>query len=636
MRRSSRSRVGGVVVFASIAIVMIGGMAWATSATLELAEKNILDEHQGKIERAVNQIDNYMGGIRAVETLRAYTEYLPMYDKQPLVVWTRDGVQVADAAVVQFASELWETGSPHDWVDLYFQVDPNNELSSPQVLDEPAPWLQDSTKSLWGCEPRICRTWDWLVKALPDVDLGAVFSANLTDVAGVDALASSGAAGQNPNGRSSQTAKQRRGPLSHAGHNHQRFVHSRTAQMGKLPPPDCVEPEIADRNLHHRSRVPQALEPASPLAGRVEIKTGAFAKPFWIEPSPPEGRKLAFVRECTADAAVFYQGFIGDWGMLKQRLLAEVNALGLFDTADLVPVDGDDEIAIGSMATLPVRLVVPEIPGGVLAVAWNDVRGTLITSWVTALVVLVVAGVGLRNLVLLTERRMRFAYAVTHELRTPLTTFRLYADMLSAGLVPDDKKPEYFETLHQESERLSSLVEDVLEYARLENHNVELSASSTKATTLLADITASLETRCRDHGIAARSESGIANGLVVETDVDLVQRIAGVLVNNACRHARGSNDACVFVHLDGDERELRLDVTDTGPGVARSDQHTIFKPFRRGTKAEHTAQGGIGLGLALARDWASLLGGRLELVDRRHITHGGAHFRLTIPTKLTQ
>lgn len=627
MRGTSSSRIGGVVVFASIAVVMIGGMAWATSATLELAKKNILDEYEGKIARAVNQVDNYMGGIRAVETLRAYTEYQPMYDKQPLVVWTRDGVQVSDAAVVQFASELWESGSPHDWVDLYFQVDPNNELSSPQVLDEPAPWLQDSTKSLWGCEPRICRTWDWLIRVFPSVDLRAAVNADAGAHQGLELADDAASAGT----RHNSSAGRAGGKL--AGFNRKRAPH---LHIGQPRQSDCVEPEIAERNLLDRSRVPAALAPASPVAGKVEIVTGALARPFWVEPAPAEGAKLAFVRECTADASVFYQGFIGDWGMLKERLLLEVNALGEFESADLVPTDPDDEPAAGQVLTLPVRLVVPQIPGGVLGAAWNDVRGTLITSWVTAFAVLIVAGIGLRNLVLLTERRMRFAYAVTHELRTPLTTFRLYSDMLSAGLVPEEKKPEYLDTLHRESERLSALVEDVLEYARLENHKVRLSASSTKATALLDEIAETLKKRCQDHGVAPRSECGIANGLLIETDVDLVQRIAGVLLNNACRHASGSPDACVSVCLEGDEHELRLDVVDTGPGVARSELRAIFKPFRRGQNAEHTAQSGIGLGLALARDWARLLGGKLELVERHHAALGGAHFRLTIPTKLAR
>jgi signal transduction histidine kinase len=284
------------------------------------------------------------------------------------------------------------------------------------------------------------------------------------------------------------------------------------------------------------------------------------------------------------------------------------------------------------LMNLPVRLVVPEIPGGASAAAWRDVRGTLVTSWAAGLAVLVIAGWGLRNLVALTERRMQFAYAVTHELRTPLTTFRLYSDMLSAGLVPDAARQEYLDTLNTESQRLSSLVEEVLEYARLENHKVKLNPADTDGASLLGLISETLEERCEANGIEAVTENTLADGQRVRTDVDLVNRIAGVLVNNACRHVRGRDSARVLVRLGGQDERIQIDVVDSGPGIERADSRAIFKPFRRG-RGEAAAPGGVGLGLALARGWAKLLGGRLELTARHDARFGGAHFRLTIPTQ---
>jgi len=247
--------------------------------------------------------------------------------------------------------------------------------------------------------------------------------------------------------------------------------------------------------------------------------------------------------------------------------------------------------------------------------------------------VLILAAWGLRNLVALTERRMQFAYAVTHELRTPLTTFRLYSDMLSAGLVPETSKQEYMDTLNAESLRLSSVVEDVLEYARLENHKIKLNPCETDGESLLAVISESLTKRCQANGIEARAENMIANGQRLRTDVDLVNRIASVLVSNACRYARGGENAFVLVRLEGDESHIDLHVIDSGPGIDRTDARTIFRPFRRGRRTE-PARGGIGLGLALARSWAQLLGGRLELAAGRHPKHGGAHFHLAIPAIL--
>jgi len=628
MSSSARSRLGAVILFATIAVVVIGGMSWATVATLELAEKNVLDEHEGKIKTAVNLIDSHMGGIRTAETMRNYKEYRALYDTQPLTIWTRDGFEAAGDEYVQLPSNLFENGPPLDWIDLYFQVNPDGRITSPQVLDEPVVGLTEGVMATSGCEPRRCRAWDWLVRVLPKINLG--------DAASTQAAGRGGESGESrPNVPLPYAAQHEHRPSTRRAYEDQRRKSLRDAQVGKLPEPDCVMPSVASRRISDRDRRAEYAEPPAPFEGEIEIKSGTFGKPFWVEPAPPDGPKLAFVRECTADATVFYQGFIGDWNLLKAELLEQVDGLKLFEQADLVPATDDDGPDPGLMVNLPVRLVVPDIPGGVRAAAWSTVRGTLIPSWIVGFAVLVVAGIGMRNLVLLMERRMHFAYAVTHELRTPLTTFRLYSDMLSAGLVPDEKKPEYLDTLNRESQRLSALVEDVLEYARLENHNVRLNTSTTNATAILKAISETLEQRCNANGIQARSANGIANGLVVRTDVDLIHRIAGVLVNNACRHARGAEGACVYVELSGDEHELHLDVSDTGPGVARADQYDIFKPFRRGRTAEHTAQGGIGLGLALARDWADLLGGKLELVERHHAQHGGAHFRLTIPTTLS-
>jgi signal transduction histidine kinase len=315
--------------------------------------------------------------------------------------------------------------------------------------------------------------------------------------------------------------------------------------------------------------------------------------------------------------------------MLRGSLLSEIQ--DAFPKADLVPVSDVDAPAEDRMATLPVRLVPGEFPVVPAAAVWEKVRFTLVTSWMAAIGVLAAAGIGFRNLVALTERRLQFAYAVTHELRTPLTTFQLYSDMLAAGLVPEESRQEYFETLNKESKRLSDLVEGVLEYARLENQKVTLHPALTTAPGLMQIISDQIAERCKRHGVTLKTENTVENGLLIRTDVDLIKQITGVLVNNACRHAGDSSDPTVIVRVEAEDDRLHLDVIDTGPGIERADARLVFRPFRRGRHAEKKAQSGIGLGLALARGWATLLGGRLELAARRHPQHGGAHFRLSIP-----
>ncbi len=75
---------------------------------------------------------------------------------------------------------------------------------------------------------------------------------------------------------------------------------------------------------------------------------------------------------------------------------------------------------------------------------------------------------------------------------------------------------------------------------------------------------------------------------------------------------------------------VALEVQDDGPGIPRKNRRTIFRPFRRGCSIDSQPAGGIGLGLALAKRWARLLDGHLELVTPDH-TRGGACFRFTFP-----
>jgi signal transduction histidine kinase len=153
------------------------------------------------------------------------------------------------------------------------------------------------------------------------------------------------------------------------------------------------------------------------------------------------------------------------------------------------------------------------------------------------------------------------------------------------------------------------------------------------AAALLELISEGLVKRCSEYDIEPRTQNEISNGMALRTDLDVVNQITGVLINNACRHTRGAEEPVVLVRLEQENGSVNLDVIDSGPGIERHDARTIFKPFRRGRGADSAAQGGIGLGLALARSWASLLGGRLDLVSRHHRDYGGAHFRLTIPTQ---
>jgi len=633
MRSSRRSKLAALAVFLSIAAVVIGGMTWATVASFELAKKTVSEEHHTKVHRALWQMESHMKGILFTEAARPYTDYVDYHTDRPVAVLGENGLELDAEKVILRSPIAMRQEPPHDWIDLYFQVDQDGVPSSPQFTDE-SPWAFEKGPSFTPSERRARQTWPWFTRILPTVDLrNRVGEALKRDSA---RYRTESAPEPRRTVRSAQAD-----PTVGGGRPKRPDLPGRKrslsqSQAGYVPREQCVDPLVAARNIRGLpAAIASILDDVSPPPGDVSVAPGPFAPPFWLGADERGAHKLAFVRECSADAAVFHQGFLGDWDRLKPELLRQIE--DSFPDADLEPVFDERETEAETddfqLRMVPATLVVPGVPGDASAEAWRSIRPMLLTTWATAAAVLVIAGWGMANLVALTERRLQFAYAVTHELRTPLTTFRLYSDMLSAGLVPEESKQEYLDTLNRESLRLSSLVEGVLEYARLENHKVKLHLSDTDGASLLGLVADTLRKRCQDTGIEPRTQNDLPPDRSLRTDIELVSQITGVLVNNACRHARGSKNPLVLVQLGGENGRLHLDVVDSGPGIDLADSHRIFKPFRRGRNADASAQGGIGLGLALARNWADLLGGRLDLVARHHPQYGGAHFRLTIPAQ---
>ncbi len=102
----------------------------------------------------------------------------------------------------------------------------------------------------------------------------------------------------------------------------------------------------------------------------------------------------------------------------------------------------------------------------------------------------------------------------------------------------------------------------------------------------------------------------------------------GNLIDNACKYSRDAADRRIRLRARCEGGLVVFDVEDRGPGVPPGERRAIFRSFRRGRTADVTA-GGVGLGLALARRWAKLLGGNLTLMPAP--AEGGACFRLTLP-----
>jgi signal transduction histidine kinase len=226
------------------------------------------------------------------------------------------------------------------------------------------------------------------------------------------------------------------------------------------------------------------------------------------------------------------------------------------------------------------------------------------------------------------ERRSNFAAAVTHELKTPLTAIRMYAEMLRDGLVPSDaKRQEYYATITGESERLSRLVDNVLEFSKLEGGRRELAIAVGMVGPVLADAAEKLAPHAAREGFTLAVS--VADDLpAVRFDRDALLQVLFNLVDNAMKYAKSSSDRTVELEARRDGEAVTVAVRDFGPGVARAHLERVFEPFYRGESELTRTAKGTGIGLALVKELAERMG---AAVSGANADGGGFRVRVAFP-----
>jgi signal transduction histidine kinase len=220
---------------------------------------------------------------------------------------------------------------------------------------------------------------------------------------------------------------------------------------------------------------------------------------------------------------------------------------------------------------------------------------------------------------------VRFASAVTHELRTPLTALQLHLDLLNSGLVTDPaKQAEYLHTISAEADRLNRLVENVLDFAKLEKRSAQAAAKRLPVGEVLDAVRATWADRLAADGFELVAEAH-ADAAVV-ADPRVVAQVLGNLIDNARKYAKSAADRRVWVRATAAGNRVAFAVEDRGPGIPAGERKAIFRPFTRGNDTADS--GGAGLGLSLARQWAELFGGTLTC---HPADPTGARFVLELP-----
>lgn len=224
-------------------------------------------------------------------------------------------------------------------------------------------------------------------------------------------------------------------------------------------------------------------------------------------------------------------------------------------------------------------------------------------------------------------RLRTFTADASHELRSPLTTLRVRLELAVAR--PDEADwPDMARECLRDAEQLQEIVEDLLLLARLDAGQVHGQERIVVADLIRqADLDRQLsQERSSDRELIVQDESPGAEVLGSRT---ALSRLLANLVNNAVRHSVTT----VQVRSTSEPGQVRIEVTDDGPGIPEGDRHRVFDRFTRLNDARVRDQtaGGTGLGLAIARDITTAHGGTLS-AEPPAIGHAGARLVLILPT----
>jgi len=220
-----------------------------------------------------------------------------------------------------------------------------------------------------------------------------------------------------------------------------------------------------------------------------------------------------------------------------------------------------------------------------------------------------------------------FVSNVSHELRTPLSLIRLYAETLEMGrLTSPDKHQEYYRIIRKESERLTALINNILDFSRIEAGRKEYDFRETDMSELVHNTLDSYRYQLEQSGF--QFEEKIDEVPPMRVDREAMARSLLNLVNNALKYSQDRK--YIGVNLYRDNGSVKLEVVDQGIGIPHQEQQKIFEKFYRvGDPLVHNTKGS-GLGLSLVRHIVQAHGGEVA-VDSA--PGQGSKFTIVLPVK---
>ncbi len=221
------------------------------------------------------------------------------------------------------------------------------------------------------------------------------------------------------------------------------------------------------------------------------------------------------------------------------------------------------------------------------------------------------------------QYRREFTANVSHELKTPLTSISGIAEIIRNGIVKQEDIPHFAGKIYDESQRLITLIGDIIKLSRLDENQVPMERESVDLLETARDVVQQLASVAKKNGVTlvANGTHGVVSG---------VRQVLGEMVYNLCENAVKYNrpGGRVWVEVQQEGTNVVFRVRDTGIGIPATEQGRIFERFYRVDKSHSKAVGGTGLGLSIVKHGAALHHAAIHVESEPGV---GTEIRLTFP-----
>nr|WP_295903742.1 CHASE domain-containing protein [uncultured Bdellovibrio sp.] len=226
-----------------------------------------------------------------------------------------------------------------------------------------------------------------------------------------------------------------------------------------------------------------------------------------------------------------------------------------------------------------------------------------------------------------------FLANMSHEIRTPLGVIVGYSEILADDELEGDEKTQIVKSIKRNGKELARLIDDILDISKVEAGKLHFEMAQVNLENLIHEIKSIMEVRASDKKIQFNiAKLSNVPGYVITDDVSLKQILVNI-VGNAIKFTEKGAVKLLYKTYVNDEKEefLEFQVQDSGIGISEKNRENLFKPFSQGDVSTTRKYGGTGLGLALSRRLAELLGGDLFLLESS--IGKGSTFCLRIPLR---